>query len=421
LREYFEGVGSLEPRKCYPATHLAFVHRYLAKNIAKDLDLLTHLHALGLLERCHRVVDVGSGPGTFALALLLWLHLSGQQSATTPPVEIVMVDAVREFLDVAQAIWNGLGASATAPVRVKFVRQFVSDDIEPLDERADLVVFSNSLTEILRHPEADEQRLLRRLRASDCAVAVLDHEYDRLRGVCATFRDAMGEGHVEFNAGSRRHRISELSAGFCNHRRAWDRQCCDRSSAHARPERRSVTSAWVPTRSDRWQDVVVSNQVVTNYRVAWETHDLELLERLFTDDAVYVEKASDKPLEGLRRIAEYWLSEAKRQQSVRFTPLQLAPRLGGLTATWECTLFRQDISKWLSLTGHLAARLRGHRICWFGEAFQKRVADRPVWMARWQDVRADPSVGVGLATPPQGSRTDEWVISRLAEALGQQL
>jgi ribosomal protein RSM22 (predicted rRNA methylase) len=109
----------------------AYTSLYLPTNIPKLHFLLSNLPDAVLLDLKDRpLIDIGSGPGTFALGWSLLFK--------TPPSEIVCVDSSRTMLQQATQMVKGFFPEANLKTQAKFI-----------DKRSDSVLFyGHSINEI---------------------------------------------------------------------------------------------------------------------------------------------------------------------------------------------------------------------------------------------------------------------------------
>src|SRR5881296_2907786 len=87
-----------------PALRRAYFLYFLPVNLAKIASLLQEMPALP--ARPLRILDVGSGPGVGALAVLD--HLSQRGDAAHRGSEVIAVDRSREALQEAEALWGDI-------------------------------------------------------------------------------------------------------------------------------------------------------------------------------------------------------------------------------------------------------------------------------------------------------------------------
>lgn len=133
------------------AGYLAY---FLPVNLAKVQALLDELPPEQLCrpeDRPLRVLDVGSGPGTGALAVLDWLQARRMPRA----VEIVAVDQALPALRDAERLWHGYAqasgthAAVLTPLHLNLERAGSLDTCQPKGP-FELIVMANVLNELWR-------------------------------------------------------------------------------------------------------------------------------------------------------------------------------------------------------------------------------------------------------------------------------
>ena len=111
-------------------------------------------------------------------------------------------------------------------------------------------------------------------------------------------------------------------------------------------------------------------ELVSKYGLAWERQDVLALCSIFTEDAIYQERAFERPLKGLVEIRRYWERKvAKEQSNIRFRILSLYGGIGTGVAEWEAEFddIAQNVRKKirevaiLELSGE---KIRGMREYW---------------------------------------------------------
>lgn len=76
--------------------------------------------------------------------------------------------------------------------------------------------------------------------------------------------------------------------------------------------------------------------LVLRYGEAWKNRDVDALSGIFTTDALYQERAFDRPLRGLSEIRQYWERKVVNQQAnIRFKILSLHGSAETGYAEWE--------------------------------------------------------------------------------------
>lgn len=371
LRKYFCGIGNLDPSTCYSAMYQVFTHKYLIKNILKNLHLLNHLHVLGILEKCHRILDIGSGPGTFALSLLLWLQNPLGKELN---FEVVMVDAVEQFLNVTQELWKNINLPKKEKIKLVFRKFHVKDDLALSSRKQDMIVLSNSLAEIMRSPDVNKEKVTSDLASSNCPVVVIDYAHSSLCSIFKQFARAMRLRHspIVFEETSKRSPSDEwvhvVAPGG-----PWEKDLFEKRE---RKPLEFLESIWLPKDQDKWQDIIFAYDIVRRYKIAWEKHNLDLVSKLFTNDAVYQEKKGKVVFHGQREILRYWQLNGQKQENVYFNPLNIDVRMQTIHVIWEARFFRRDLLKWFYLNGEFTAELKENRIQSFFETFLTKKSSR---------------------------------------------
>ena len=371
LRKYFCGIGNLDPSACYGAMCEAFTHKYLVENILKNLHLLNRLHVLGILEKCHRILDIGSGPGTFALSLLLWLQNPWGKELN---FEVVMVDAVEQFLNVTQKLWKNINLPEKEKIKLVFRKFHVKGDLALSSQKQDMIVLSNSLAEIMRNLDVNKDKVKSDLAHSNCPVVVIDHAYSSLSSVFEEFAQAMRLRHspIVFEETSKPSPSDEW-VHVVAPRNQWEKGLFEKRE---RKPLEFLESIWLPKNQDKWQDIILAHDIVRRYKIAWEKHNLDLVSKLFTNNAVYQEKNDEGSFHGLREILRYWQLNAEQQENVHFDPLRIDVRMQTIHVIWKARFFRRDLLKWFYLNGEFTAELKGNRIQSFCETFFTKKSSR---------------------------------------------
>jgi ribosomal protein RSM22 (predicted rRNA methylase) len=133
------------------ALRRAYLLYFLPVNLAKVASLLREMPALP--ARPLRILDVGSGPGVGALAVLA--HLTQHGVAAHEGSEVIAVDRSRRALQDAEALWEQVSVTRRGGPSFRF--HAVPLDLErpaahvPWKAGAfDLVILANSLNELFR-------------------------------------------------------------------------------------------------------------------------------------------------------------------------------------------------------------------------------------------------------------------------------
>lgn len=131
-----------------PAFAAAYLQYFLPVNLSKIQVLLDEMPAVESSGR-FSVLDLGSGPGTGALAVLDWWH----QRKHSGTVSMVAVDNAAGALHQAERLWNSyLQAAGVTTARLHTRQTDVERGtwVEPMKKQApfDLIILANCLNEI---------------------------------------------------------------------------------------------------------------------------------------------------------------------------------------------------------------------------------------------------------------------------------
>ncbi|MGE0469842.1 MAG: small ribosomal subunit Rsm22 family protein [Nitrospira sp.] len=126
----------------------AYLQYFLPVNLAKIQALLTELPALGPVEE-FSVLDIGSGPGTGALAVLDWWY----QRRWPCMVSVTTVDKSRGALRQTRQLWKGYcRAAGLGDIDLQTVEGDLERRtwVEPVRKKApfDLIILANALNEV---------------------------------------------------------------------------------------------------------------------------------------------------------------------------------------------------------------------------------------------------------------------------------
>ena len=85
-----------------------------------------------------------------------------------------------------------------------------------------------------------------------------------------------------------------------------------------------------------WPDVEKVRTIIDAYIDAWTMQDPEKLDQIFTENAIYHEKAFDRPFMGLHEIKEYWRCKVVASQAnIEFNLRELFVDGNTAIAEWE--------------------------------------------------------------------------------------
>jgi len=131
-----------------PALAAAYLHYFLPVNLSKIQALLDEMR-VEQADKTFTVLDLGSGPGTGALAVLDWWHRRGSVSA----LSVVAVDRSMTALQQAESLWSKY--CRTADLKGTSLYTYKADIertgwLQAVQPRApfDLIILANCLNEI---------------------------------------------------------------------------------------------------------------------------------------------------------------------------------------------------------------------------------------------------------------------------------
>lgn len=118
-----------------------------------------------------------------------------------------------------------------------------------------------------------------------------------------------------------------------------------------------------------------AQELLDTYGKAWVEQDIDLILSIFSEDAVYWERAFDEPFRGHKEIARYWQEKVVDEQSnIEFSLTNLIVSEDTIVAEWDAS-FNSNIQKKrihlrsvaiLKVTGGLVSELREW---WHSEKF----------------------------------------------------
>ncbi len=372
LRQYFACEKSERvSEQIYDEGSAIFFLRYGMSNLIKNYYVLSELYQLGILERTDRILDIGSGPGTFALACTLWMAEHKRRKRI--PLNLTMVDGSEESLRLFEIIWRTIPKRNKKHIIIKKIHSPSFGDFPYTEGSIDLIVFSNSLSEMLRDARVDKLRLLNSIVNSRATVLVIDHFYESTKIPLSNFVGKLTSYY---------RRIAYY--GWDRWMQYFDSVDLDDTEfkiGYSLSHDEKITSnvkflktILMPKDKDVCGGEPHSAHAVMLYKHAWEKHDTRLLSKLFTNDAIYYEKPGSPPFNGIDQICSYWRENKSKQESVHFTPKFVDYRGNSMRVFWECSFYRIDLKQWMLLSGLFDAKFRRGRICHFKEIFNKKIA-----------------------------------------------
>ncbi len=373
FRAFFAGerAGSASG-EFYSQNASSFAAQYGIVNSAKNYFAICELAELGLLTRCRRVVDLGCGPGSFALALARWITESDPQCDVG--ADLLLVDQSATFEQLFWSAWQQVPQPIRLGRKVSFLNERINGDVSRYVRDRDLVILSHSLLEMLTTDGLATGRLLDGLANSGAIVLVIEYPYPSAERHLREASKAFGKRLRPISCfswpyvlgGFRRVDLADLGTAWLH-----------RSGI---PEGRNlsfVAGLWCPPLLSSRAEHSARHGVVGTYKRAWERHDLSLLRRLFSPNAKYDEKPERPPFRGIREICDYWAENRSKQRGVDFRPRFASTSHNRVDLVWECSFFRRDLDRHLWLSGAMAATLQDGKIQEFTETFVKGLGKSP--------------------------------------------
>lgn len=369
LKEYFQTITAPLPQDFYKYTYIGFCLKYLLTNVMKNYNLVCMLQRLDLLSNCKNIVDLGSGPGTFALSYLIWLQEEGKDVKSN--VKIYLIDAVQEFLDIFQEFWDQINSYKKKLIKVEKITSFIDGYLPQGCCSPDLIILSNSLSEILRNPIVKYKKFVQGIKKEQPIIAIIDYHYDSHSALLKTFAREIATRYKNVSFGTwpivlDYYELVDLG----NVHSKLDKKFSDMLNINRNVK--FLRSIWLPSKRNCKKNINLPEILVAKYKRAWENHDFQILSELFTDDAIYIEKKKGEPLKGLNEICNYWRINSKQQSFVHFEPYDISWNGNTLKAKWKCNFYRKDILRWIKLEGEFEVLTRDGQIYYFSEEFSKK-------------------------------------------------
>ncbi len=356
------------PEKIYGSASNDFFLRYGLTNLLKNYYLLSELYQLGLLPSVKNILDLGCGPGIFSLAHLLWNM--DHPELCNKPHRIVMADGAKEFLTLFETLWKSLEVKEKDSFTITTVST-LSDGTFPTElSRPDMIVFSNSLSEMLRDPRVEINQLIKSLIEAQAVIFIIDYHYDNTTALLqrftanlhAYYRNISFYKWPYWNDFFQFVDLDKVEYPFDI---GWNQRTKIISNV------KFLKAILVPRKRQIRSRSPAFAELVMQYKNAWEQHDIEVLRCLFTEDATYQEKQGREPFVGIDRICEYWAHNAQQQTNVQFFPLFITEENDYLKCIWKCKFYRKDLRRWMILNGVFTAKIKDKRICFFEEKFER--------------------------------------------------
>lgn len=361
------------PEKIYDSASFDFFFRYGMSNLIKNYYLLSELNQLGLLHSTETILDIGSGPGIFSLAYLLW-HIN-HSSLCNKPHKIVMVDGAKEFLTLFKNLWENIEAKEKRHFNIVTVHS-PSDGTFPNElTQPDLIVFSNSLSEMLRDSRVQMNKLIKNLIEAKAIIIIIDYLYDNTIELLQKFTSTLRPYYQNLSFYEWPYwndYFQSVNLNKIEHVIGIDSELKPKIVSNVK----FLKAILIPKEGRTQSAPPLHSELVMQYKKAWEQHDLNILRKLFTHDAMYQEKRDREPFIGIDNICKYWIHNARQQKNVEFSPLFITKNDNHLRCLWKSEFYREDLKRWLILTGEFIAEIRDNKICYFKEIYKKTIVNR---------------------------------------------
>lgn len=377
LRNLFKN-GMQDSRQIYQNKSATYAVRYLVPNLIKNIYLIEELSAAGLLNKIHNIVDIGSGPGTFALALACWKYTTRRRDV---PLHVMMVEPVIDFHHIFKRIIDNIQSRFGSLINYSFSEQYLSGELN-FGQKYDLMLLSNSVSEIFRSPRVSLNHLISNMLKENTIITIIDYPYAEFLGTLDVLSSQLKSkmtcidyvGCEKPNLNHRKHsnlyEVVDLgkTEKFLNVLGLKAPFACGENLLF-------VKAIWIPDNSIVWKRSCNILRLFWQYKYAWENHDLEIIKRIFADNAIYHEKKSDSPIKGIRGIQEYWKYNARRQRNVHFHVSKINWASSHAEALWGCRFDRKDLNCKLELDGFMSINIKNYKIIKFTEVFKKTIKE----------------------------------------------
>lgn len=372
LRDYFcHGIQGQRPESVYGRASNDFFLRYGLTNLLKNYYLLSELYHLGLLNSVKNVLDLGCGPGTFSLAYLL---LNMKHPELCSQVNIVMTDRVKEFLTLFETLWNNIEADEKKFFNITSVQTRIDKILSPELNNPDMIVFSNSLLEILRDPKVLNQ-LAEDLVETKATIFIIDYldDSNRYKGLAELLNLFTNQllNHYQVYSFYKWPHWNKLFQLVNLDPVPYPFGMKLNQNSKIVSNVKFIKAILVPRKTQVSLCLSTSSKLVMRYKDAWERHDVNILSDLFTKDVEYWEKQDQKPFIGIDGLCKYWRYNAQQQKEVKFTPLFITEDNKEFKCIWDCRFYRNDLERWMTLKGIFTAKVRNNKIYHFEEKFKK--------------------------------------------------
>ncbi len=116
------------------------------------------------------------------------------------------------------------------------------------------------------------------------------------------------------------------------------------------------------------------SNIVELYKVAWESHNIELLKSIFHEDIIYNDRDINLYV-GLDELINYWIKNSKKQKDINFNPIEVISCDNKIIILWEASFFHIIKKKRKFLKGMMMITLLENKIINFVEYFERKYTD----------------------------------------------
>lgn len=358
------------PEEIYSETYLDFFLKYGLSNILKNYYVISEMKALGLLSSNSSILDLGSGPGTFELALLSFFNKN--KSFSNLNFEITLQDCSNEFLQLFTFLWKDIPQCKKSYLNIKLKNELFTGKISKEQLSPSIILMSNSLAEMLRDKRFSTEQFIASLRKIKPILVIIDYGYDNFNDIFSRLTSKIEDFYEEISLytwPTWNSKFKEIDLGYSlNHSCGMKTELLSNF--------RFIKNIYIPKEDFNNYRPEFYAEVVLMYKKSWESHDLDLLDELFNDDAIYVISKSKAPLKGINSIKKYWYNNSLEQDSVTFFPQYISQNLNIIHCNWISIFYRKDKKKWMLLKGNFDAHMKSNKISLFKEEFEKQLFDR---------------------------------------------
>jgi len=375
LKQYFKSINSVNnPEVIYNKLFKEFYLKYGFANLIKNYYVISELFNLGILNNLHNITDIGSGPGTFTLAYLLWLKEHSVSNLNN--INIRMVDAVKNYFILFDSIWENLEIKEKNNIKINYYNDYINRSISKYTISTDIIVFSNSICEIMNNKKNAVNSIIKSIIDSNAVLVFIDYKYPKTIKTYRYLFDKLNpyyNKHEIYLSNQNNNDLTEID--FNSIENPW-RKCSSRKLNNNRSNVKFVKSILIPKNKKDILKNSLPTQIVNLYKKAWEEHDTPILGKIFSKNAIYIEKKNISEYYGINEIYNYWDNNSKLQSQIRFSPIYIDMKINLLKLLWRCIFYRRDLKHWLELNGNINAIIHKNKIEYFIENFKKKVFKR---------------------------------------------